>query len=220
MNNSKSRPVLGYILGIALLIFGVVMFAFSFTAPDALIAYDQIDGSALSTSNAYELKDMIVLDSYAYLEESGKTTDYFIVAFEDANGELYSASFIHDNDKDIKAKLEAYLEDDSQGYGDCVIDACVSLRKITGLDKKIQGYYDEAYELVKDDVTDSGMHFIFVSEQAEDYEAAVKSDRQIPRIGGAVVAVLAIILIFVAHKTAKKQKEQDVVEQVPASPEF
>lgn len=167
---------------------------------------------------------LTVVDYYAtYSYEGTSFSDdwYFLVSFEDVDGNTYYASMTVEEGKDDKFdELREYIENDNAFIGDCVINAVVEYVvpiEESLLDVNLERYYHDAVSDCGDgDIIDSGIGFEY-SCAPENFESYCEHDALVYKIAlyiGLGLVILGIVLAVLGFKTSiekVKQQEEDVL---------
>lgn len=203
MTNGKKL----FLAAIILIIIGIVMSVMGLLPPAELKDGADADLGNLDPSYAYYLEDMELFDEYATSRGGeGDNGSFYIGLIEASLDEYYLFSVYVDNDTEWKNEAR----DHNFTNINLSVPACYRLKKVSSIDEDLERYYsDYTEELIANSagatVVDTGLHLRFVCNEMSEYEDAA-SNIEMTYIGAAL-AVLGIILIFVANKVKAKEAE-------------
>ncbi len=174
--------------------------------------------SEMNRSDVYQLSDMIVFDQYSYYEDKQQTQVYLIGIY-DKDETMKFASLVTDNaDTEIFERLNAYLDDEEQQVGDCILEGCFTVSSFKEFDRDarsrndLQRFYNEMTVSFRQDFNaeQTGLVFKFACSTQQDFDAYMQSVKSSNIKWAAVAAALTaggIVFIIIGVLLGRKDRK-------------
>ncbi len=214
VKNKKGNLILVYMLSAVVLLGGLALLIGSFLPGSPAAHAVGLTAQELSTGTDYFFTELMVVDPYAS-DVADEDNMYIYVAFFDAKGKAYLASFAPEKDPALLEQLWAYVNDTSAYIGDVSFPAVVAVQKLSVLDDDARRYYkdslDDYMEIFREagfDVEGTELHFKYLGADQPAYEAHQAKEAWTMRIIGALFLLLGLFMTVYFPRNLKKRWEK------------
>lgn len=161
----------------------------------------------------YNFEELTVLYAYSSAYYYGSVPDdwYYLVAFDDVDGNMYFASMIINENQDAFNELRQYTENKDAYLGDCVINAVVDsvypIEEMAVSEEDVERYREAVANYKDGDVIDSGIQFDYSCkpENFEKYADEQLDEDRYMFIGGLIGCAIGIVLIIIGFRKSLKE---------------
>lgn len=200
------------IFGIAFLLFAVFGLTEELGGPDPLVSAPDVSALSMSDDNSYYLGEAVILDCYATeTDEDDDITEYYCaVAFENQDSAVGIASLAVPPASPLCAAILSYLEDDSQGFGDCsAVMYCTtsSLSVSSDLGTFYQEYLDTLDDAGLSEFTPVYLNMTYVSDNEADFLAHVEADNRTGLIMAVSFGIFGIFFLLLGYSRRRKHDD-------------
>lgn len=198
--------VVGFLIGLG---GGVTAFEEPKFIPASEISYKQMENFEY-----YNFEEITIIDCYLKNEYYYGIPDewFYLVAFDDVDGNVYFATLIVTEEKDAFDKLRDYAENKDMLIGDCVINAVVESaypieEAAVFEDKDIEQYKNAVSNFKNGDVIDSGYSFEYscTPEHFEKYADEQLNEDRYMFVGGVIGCIIGIVLVIIGFRKSLKE---------------
>lgn len=209
----KGRVVFGIVLAAIFLLFALIMLfaGISNTEEVPIVQQTECAYTDFETDYAYEFENVWVIGEYAtwVVERDGsdRETCYYMVVFEDTDGEVCYASVEADPTSAFGKRCDAAMDNETT----LELTGIYTCKKLTSLDDKIEEFYDEAYwDCVKEvSGKNLGLNFSFEGETEAAFREKKSEQATILLVLAAVFAVGSSLGLFFLIRKLKKIKKAE-----------
>lgn len=204
-----ARKICTIILALAIGFFGVIVLTSSneTTAADPA-ALSEVSYTALKKGTVYYVEDLIMVDSYAEMEDGSVL--YFLTIFTDANGNDVAMTMPLNKDNPLWTDVNAYLYNDSMYVGDYTVDCYVKVESNYTSDDDLYAFFNEYVTDLRTGGyvlrSDSSLRLSYVCGADEDPAEAEAGAATVGKIVGIVCIALAVLMMVLALKGSGKPK--------------
>ncbi len=211
----KTAMISLLIFGILFPLIGMGLCVDSFSPIPTPVDISSISPEEIEPDSIYKADDLYVVDVYAEYTETERFTkrvvkvekQYFLcMLFIDDTA--YMISIQTKPTDDVMTRINAYLNDDEQGFGDLSVNGYFKADKLTG---EVKQFYDEAvefYDVYGLGLTPLQVNLVYECDGNTDYGAFAAEQQQQQRLISLVFVGIGMICLAgscFARRTYKKQ---------------
>ncbi len=169
----------------------------------------ELSCSELEENHIYYIEELCVLDAFATLEDD---VLYLMVLYTDADDRQVVANMPVNPGAEIWDDVNDYLDDDSMGYGDMVLDCYVKAEEDINVQDKLHGYFSEYMNRVRSELkmplSRTELRFEYVCDADGDpYEAANGANIVVKVMGVVSIAIGGLYLLSQFLRKRKKSRD-------------
>lgn len=184
------------------------------TPKDELSSLEDIATGDLEDGEVYLASDFILYDQYAVETSDGRTTNYYLISFEDKNNDLVMASLIINSSDSCYRQMQDYMND-IDAYA---LDMGGYLKITDTVTGDLYSYFRDGCSMV----IKNGIRYDKTTSYVFDYVCGVDEDpaeELYDPVAGIIMivagAALGTLMLFLGKRAAKKAAEASANIQPP-----
>lgn len=222
---SKVLPVIGILVGLALLVMGVL--GFIGASDNYLTAEDMAEThfADIRTTAEYYVKVLVVDYMGTHTVNGEEKEDYYLGVFSDADETRFYCVVRAEKDSDFYRTLEDYATDESMMIGDLIAEGYYSftnVSSVTGLEdsyKETVADYDDMIAEELGHVTRSSYILDLIAADDAAYQAHLKSENSAVRVAAVICGAIGLLFLLLAILHIRRiNKHNAQVKQAAAAP--